>query len=469
MVSVLFLVALGTALGLLLTPLVERASLRLGFVDRPDGTRKMHVRPVPRTGGAAVAGAYVISYAIWWTTPLHATFVLESHLTSIATLTPLVGVMFLLGLCDDLTDLSPRQKLGGQAVIAVLAFFAGVRLEGLAGHQVTGWASLLLTVAWLLACTNAFNLIDGMDGLATGLGLVAGLSILIAALTQGNIPLALAVAPLAGGLLAFLRFNRPPARIFLGDCGSLSVGFLLGCYGLLWSQKCVTLLGLTAPLMSVALPLVDTSVAIARRWLRGKPIFSADRGHIHHRLLDSGLTTRGALFVLYGAAGLAALLALLMSALQNQGGALVVIVFAVLVGLGVQRLGYVEFGAAGRLLWKGGLRRAVQDEIQLEQFRRAVASARTPEECWHAVEDAAATFGFVRRELHLSGRSYLSGEVPQGMSAWTLSIPLSEQDRLELQRVNDLQALSAAIAPFADTAAAALKRHRHPPDTGAAA
>lgn len=469
MVSVLFLIALSIGLGLLLTPAVERASLRLGYVDQPDAGRKRHARAVPRTGGVAVAGSYLLAYAVWMLTPLHATEVLEANLASAATLMPLVGVMFLLGLCDDLTDLSPRQKLAGQAAIAALAYFAGVRLEQLAVYPVTGWVSFLLTVLWLLICTNAFNLIDGMDGLATGIGLVACLSILVAALTIGSVPLALAIAPLAGSLLAFLRYNRPPARIFLGDCGSLSVGFLLGCYALLWSQKCVTLLGLTAPLMAMALPLVDTGIAIARRWLRGQPIFSADRGHIHHRLLDSGLTPRGALFVLYGAAGLAALLALLLSALQNRGGALVVIVFAVLVGMGVQRLGYVEFGAAGKLLLHGGLRRAVQDEIQLEQFRRAVASAQSAEECWRAVEQAASGFGFVRRELHLGGQSYQSGEVPQGHNAWTLSIPLSENDRLELQRVSDLQALSAAIAPFADTAAAALRRHRRPPDEGAAA
>jgi len=462
MASLVFLIVLGWLLSLLLTPLVAKASVRFGYIDQPDGRRRLHPRSVPRTGGAAVAGAYLASYLLWLLTPLRANVLLGANLPSIATLAPLVGVMFLLGLSDDITDLSPWQKLTGQAIISGLAYSAGVRLESLGTLPVEGWLSFALTVAWLLVCTNAFNLIDGMDGLACGIGLVACLSTLVAALTQSNIPLALAVAPLGGALLGFLLYNKPPARIFLGDCGSLSVGFLLGCFALLWSQKCVTLLGLTAPLMALALPLLDTGVAIVRRWLRGQPIFSADRGHIHHRLLDRGLTPRGALLVLYGAAGLASALALLQNAIYSPGGALVVIVFAALVGLGVQRLGYIEFGAAGKLLLHGGLRRAVRDEILLEQFRRAVNLATTPEECWAAIESAAGSFGFVQRELHMEGQRYASGSIPPGQRAWTLSIPLSENDRLELQRIADLQALSLAIAPFADTAAAALRRHRKP-------
>src|SRR5947208_12565007 len=125
----------------------------------------------------------------------------------------------------------------------------------------------------------------GGDGLAAGLGLFATLTMAIAALLHGNLTLAIATAPLAGALLGFLRYNFNPASIFLGDSGSLLVGFLLGCYGVLWTQKSATLLGMAAPLMALSIPLLDTALAIVRRFLRHQPIFGADRGHIHHKLL----------------------------------------------------------------------------------------------------------------------------------------------------------------------------------------
>src|SRR5437764_1589081 len=136
------------------------------------------------------------------------------------------------------------------------------------------------------------NLIDGLDGLASGIGLFASATALLAALLQNNIALAYATVPLVGCLLGFLRFNFNPATIFLGDCGSLFIGFLLGCYGVLWSQKSATILGMTAPLMALSIPLLDTTIAIIRRFVRQQPIFSGDRDHIHHRLLDRGLTPR---------------------------------------------------------------------------------------------------------------------------------------------------------------------------------
>jgi UDP-GlcNAc:undecaprenyl-phosphate GlcNAc-1-phosphate transferase len=152
---------------------------------------------------------------------------------------------------------------------------------------------LPVTVLWLLACANAFNLIDGLDGLASGVGLFATLTTLCAALMHGDMELALATAPLAGALIGFLRYNFNPASIFLGDCGSLSIGFLLGCYAVMWSQKSATLLGMAAPAIVLAAPLVDTALSIARRFIQHKPIFGADRGHLHHRLLDRGFVRPG--------------------------------------------------------------------------------------------------------------------------------------------------------------------------------
>src|SRR5947208_10567281 len=169
---------------------------------------------------------------------------------------------------------------------------AGVNVSGVAGFAAHGWWSFPITVGWLVVCSNAFNLIDGMDGLATGVGLFAAFTTLAAALLQNNALLALATAPLVGALLAFLRYNFNPASIFLGDCGSLTIGFLLGCFAAVWSQKSATLLGMTAPVMALSVPLLDTGIAVVRRFLRRQPIFSADRNHLHHRLLDRGFSSR---------------------------------------------------------------------------------------------------------------------------------------------------------------------------------
>ena len=180
-----------------------------------------------------------------------------------------------------------------------------------------GWLGLAVTALWLVGCSNAFNLIDGVDGLAVGAGLFATVTILLGALLNGNVRLALATMPLAGALAGFLRYNFNPASVFLGDSGSLTVGFLLGCYGVLWSQKSATMLGMTAPLMALAVPLIDTGVAVARRFLRGQPIFSADARHIHHRLLARGLTPRKVALLLYGACGVAAGLSLVGSVAET--------------------------------------------------------------------------------------------------------------------------------------------------------
>src|SRR5581483_11066131 len=166
-------------------------------------------------------------------------------------------------------------------------------------HPVLDWVGIPLTVVWLLGCTTAITLIDGVDGLAAGGGQFATITTTAIALVQHNPQLAFATVPLAGALLAFLRYNFSRATVFLGDCGSLLIGFLLGCYGTVWSYKSATLVGMTAPLIVLAIPLLDTTLAVGRRLLLGKPVFGADRGHIHHRLLDRGLTPRGVAIALY--------------------------------------------------------------------------------------------------------------------------------------------------------------------------
>ncbi len=221
------------------------------------------------------------------------------------------------------------------------------------------WWHVPATILWLVACSNAFNLIDGLDGLAVGIGLFATATAFLSALLSGNYALALATAPLLGALLGFLPYNFQPASIFMGDCGSLTVGFLLGCFSVIWSQKSATLLGMTAPLLALAIPLLDTALSIARRFLRRQPVFGADRRHIHHRLLARGFTPRRVAYIFYAFAGIIAGLSLLLNSAADRFGGIALIAFCAVVWLAIQYLGYEEFDAARRLIFGGMFRHAL--------------------------------------------------------------------------------------------------------------
>ncbi len=427
MLSLLFLSAVAFLLCLALTPVFRLGCLRLGLVDQPDRVRKLHTRAVPRVGGIPLAIAYVGAFGLLLATPLSGGAIVGEHLSAALRLLPAACVVFATGLCDDLWNVRPWQKLGGQIAAALLAWAGGVQVSSVAGWALPDWLSLPLTLIWLAGCANAFNLIDGIDGLAAGIGFFATLTMLAAALLHGSLSLALATAPLAGALLAFLRYNFNPASIFLGDSGSLLIGFLLGCYGALWSQKSATALGMTAPLMVLAIPILDVLLAICRRFLRGLPIFGADRGHIHHRLLDRGLSPRRAALVLYALCGMGAALSLLASLADNRFSGLILVIFCLGAWWGVRKLGYVEFAAAHRVLWGGAWRRLLTEQIHLTQLSESIRAARTPFECWQALRDAAPGLGVVKLRLYLAGETFGAPEAP-GQNLPHLRIPVRERE-----------------------------------------
>jgi len=442
--SILFLALSSFGFSLVLTPLIRRGFCHFGILDKPNLERKCHSSPIPRVGGISIALSYLASFALLLLSPLHGASMVSLPL--VVMLTPAAAVVFAVGLLDDLIGLSPWEKLAGQIGGAALAYWAGVRLFGVSGFSAEGWWSLPLTILWLVGCTNAFNLIDGMDGLATGVGLFATLTIFVAALLQNNSALALATVPLAGALLGFLRYNFNPASIFLGDCGSLWIGFLLGCYGVIWSQKSATLLGMTAPLMALSIPLLDTVLAVVRRFLRHQPIFGADRNHIHHRLLDRGLSPRRVALVLYGMCGVAAAFSLLQSMPHNRFGGLIIVLFCAVTWIGIQHLGYSEFGTARRLALQGTFRHILQAQLYMTNFEKKLAAATTGDDCWQAIRDAGKDYGFKQVRMHLRGQLYeaeLGETKPE--KCWTMRIPLSDSDYVNLthERESSVQPMIA--------------------------
>src|ERR1700674_5413217 len=299
MYSLLILAVSSFCVAFALTPLCRNLAIRWGLVDQPDHIRKLHTKPIPRIGGISIFIACSVSLALLLLSPYRFGNIVRSHFDVVRDLFSAATIVFFTGLLDDLFGLKAWQKFAGQFAASAVAVRAGIQITGIAGPPLPSWFVIPVTLLWLVGCTNAFNLIDGVDGLAAGVGLFVATTTLIGALLEHNIGLAIATAPLVGALLGILPFNFNPASIFLGDSGSLFVGFLLGCYSVLWSQKSVTILGMTAPLIALSIPLLDTGVAIIRRFLRRQPIFNADHGHIHHKLLARGLTPRRVVILIY--------------------------------------------------------------------------------------------------------------------------------------------------------------------------
>src|ERR1041385_9231184 len=298
-------------LSLVLTPLVRDSFLRLGIVDQPDGDRKLHSGPIPRVGGIAIVLSYVTAFAVMLLLPFSYGSEVSKALPSIWKLFCAAGLVFATGLCDDLVGYFPWQKLAGQVWAGMIAYFAGVQIQVLPDHPLQLWWNIPLSILWLVGCTNAVNLIDGLDGLAAGVGLFATVTMLLAAFANHNLQLALVTMPLAGALIGFLRYNFNPASIFLGDCGSLFIGFTLAALSLQGAQKASTAVAIAIPLMAFALPVIDTTFSMMRRFISGKPLFQGDREHVHHMLLERGWSQRRTVFVLYAVSAALGLISLL--------------------------------------------------------------------------------------------------------------------------------------------------------------
>ena len=299
---------LGFVSVMLLTPVVIRWRARHARAGK--SFHHTHKTPISRLGGIALAVAFSLVAAvilIWFPADPERTrtrlIVIGSSL-----------VMFLLGLADDLRPLGAKKKLLGQILIAAAVCYFGVQIEQFKNpltqevYELGAWG-YLLTIGWLVALTNIINLIDGIDGLAAGIALMLMALLAYVGFGGGLTFPVLMAGGMFGALLAFLRFNFPPARIYMGDGGAYFLGFLIAILTLVHSQKGTIVAALVAPLFALALPIVDVSLAILRRGLKGLPIFRPDRKHLHHRLQDIGLSRTRAVLVLYGLSAIFLLLA----------------------------------------------------------------------------------------------------------------------------------------------------------------
>ena len=304
MKSVVAAFLMAMAITALLTPQVRRAALALGAIDEP-AARRVHTRRVPRLGGVAIVAGFFLLLLALLALRTHAglIFFATARITLGLTLGALLVV--LAGLFDDLRGLGAKAKLAIQIAAATAAYAGGMRVEGIElpwiGAINLGWLAFPATVVWIVGIVNAMNLIDGLDGLAAGVAFFACLTNFTIASITGNLYILLITASLAGAVVGFLFYNFNPAKIFMGDSGSMFLGFVLASASLMGAgtQKSPTLIGIIVPVLALGLPITDMLMTIARRFLGRRSLFVADRGHIHHRLLDMGLTHRRSVLSLY--------------------------------------------------------------------------------------------------------------------------------------------------------------------------
>ena len=351
---------LGAGWCLALTPVARWLALRIGAVDVP-GERRIHRQTTARFGGLAIFASMIVGALLAASIDPFVAGALLPHSRQALVLVAGVSAILVIGIVDDLRGLGAPLKLVLEIAIAIAIAACGYRIESLGGVSL-GWIEVPVTVAWLVAVTNAFNMIDGLDGLAAGVGAMVTATLFLLSLYLGNVGAALILALLGGALLGFLPYNFFPARIFLGDSGSLFVGFVLALTAVVTSNKLSTFVAVLVPVLALGLPIAELIVTTLRRMLRvlmvrstskeeryrfhmlGRPrLFTADRDHIHHRLLSRGLTQRSAVLILYGGCLSLCAGAFGLVVLRAPGQAFLTSAVGVASIVGISRLGYKEF------------------------------------------------------------------------------------------------------------------------------
>ena len=347
-----FFLALFSAI--LLTRFVRDFAHARGWVAVPTHERHLHSTPLPRLGGVAIflsTSLCMGMIAIWGLR--HPQSLAPAFLSTLVTIAVPASLVFLLGVYDDLRGAGPYFKFAVQGIAATMLYAGGLRIVHIPvifGQRVLpSYVGLLCTVLWVLAITNAFNLIDGLDGLAAGCALFSTMVAFVVALFHGPTLVEVMTIALAGAIIGFLRYNFNPATIFLGDSGSLYIGFLLSALALHGAQKSPTIVAVAIPVVSFGLPILETSLSILRRLIGGHPVFTADREHIHHKLLQHGLSHRQVVILLYGVSAGFAMLSLFLLWPTGSSLGLVLAVLGTGIWMGVQHLGYLEFGELARV------------------------------------------------------------------------------------------------------------------------
>ncbi|AWZ49310.1 undecaprenyl-phosphate alpha-N-acetylglucosaminyl 1-phosphate transferase [Clostridiaceae bacterium 14S0207] len=327
----LWLAILSMVVSLISTPIVRKLAIKANAIDIPKDERRVHKKPIPLLGGLAIYVSFIIG-VIFQKTPLRTS---EIGIILGATII-LIG-----GVWDDVKELKPVYKLLFQLAGTIVLIIFGINISLITNPFTSkelflnvGFLSIPLTILWIIGVTNAFNLIDGLDGLSAGIGFIASATLFVISIMNNRYETAIMTAILGGALLGFIPYNFNPASIFMGDAGSQLIGFLLAAISIKGAIKSATAFSLAVPILAFGLPIYDTIFAMIRRKINGKPMMQGDKGHLHHRLLRMGLSQKQAVLIMYLISfilGVVSVIAMKMSSQRSYFLTTSVIVLIVLV------------------------------------------------------------------------------------------------------------------------------------------
>jgi len=369
MTTIIVFFSLSLFFSILITPFIRKLGNFIGALDYPD-SRKAHNGVIPRCGGIVIYLSFFL--------PFISLFFYKNNLLNLLYWNIKVlgflfcsSLIFLIGLWDDIKRLSASYKLIAQIIIAFIAWWSGFRIEKIVLPYFDiinlSFLGLPITIFWFLMFINAINLIDGLDGLATGISLFTTIVLAIISLMRNNYLEVLIFITFAGGLLGFLRYNFSPASIFLGDSGSYFIGFVLAALGLATSQKSSMTIAILIPIVALGLPMIDLILSGFRRFIFGSKILKPDNDHIHHKLIQLGYSTRKAVFILYGIAILFGSLSLLMVNQKDERIGFILVIISIISILLIRKLGYIEYFSKKRLInWFAD----ISDETGIRRDRR---------------------------------------------------------------------------------------------------
>lgn len=314
------------------TPVVKSFAQRVGAMDVPKDDRRMHDHPIPRLGGLAVFLGFILSVLLFVDITKSVRGILLGSV-----------IIVIIGVIDDIVSVKYWVKLLFQIAAAVVAILHGVVIDVLSNPNLfsenlfltLGWFSIPITIIWIVGITNSVNLIDGLDGLSVGVSTIASLTMLVIALLVSESNVAVMLAALVGACLGFIPYNLNPAKIFVGDTGALLLGYLLATVSIMGMFKVYALISFAVPFIVLALPIFDTVFAFLRRILKGQNPMKPDRGHLHHRLIDMGLSQKQAVAILYCVSMVLGLSAVVLTTSGAVKALILVLAFAVAAVVGV--------------------------------------------------------------------------------------------------------------------------------------
>lgn len=328
-----FIIAL--VVSYLLTPGVKKVAIKVGAVDRPNA-RKVHTHVIPRLGGLAIYIGFMA--AVLFCVPLH-----RELIGMLLGCTAIVAI----GIWDDICNIPARVKLVGQIAAACIPVAFGIQIEWLTNPfgdilVLPEFIAIPVTIFWIIGFTNTVNLIDGLDGLAAGVAFIASISMFLLAVNLNQFLPALIIVSMAGAALGFLQYNFNPAKIFMGDTGSMLLGYTLAVSAVLGLVKTAATVALVVPIIALGLPILDTTFAIIRRRMSGVPIFQPDKGHLHHRLLALGMTQKQAVLIMYFVSMILGIVALFVANVSYQTGIVTVLVVLAVIIYSAKRIGILR-------------------------------------------------------------------------------------------------------------------------------